>query len=142
MNFHTFGDRKNKAVVLIHGVLCPWQIWNAAAEHFKDDYYVVIPELDGHTQDEKSTFISVEDEVLKITDYIKNELGGKAFLLAGLSMGGRIAATVAKNKDIAIENLILDGAPLANVNGILKAVFKKNYKMIIAKSKARDRRVL
>lgn len=142
MVFHTFGNKENKAVVLIHGVLCPWQIWNDAITEFKDRYYVIVPELDGHTQNEKSTFISVDDEAAKITEYIRTELGGKVFLLAGISMGGRIAATAAKNKDIKIENLVLDGAPLEKINGLMKAVFKKNYKAIIARSKARDPKIL
>ena len=79
---------------------------------------------------------------MKITEYIRTELGGNVFLLAGLSMGGRIAATAAKSKDIKIENLVLDGAPLTRINGLMKAVFKKNYKVIIARSKARDPKIL
>lgn len=142
MIFHTFGDKENKAVILVHGVLCPWQIWTDAIEKFKEKYYVIVPELDGHTQNEKSTFISVDEEAAKITEYIRNELGGNVFLLAGLSMGGRIAATAAKSKGIKIENLVLDGAPLARINGLMKAVFKKNYKVIIARSKARDPKIL
>ena len=142
MFFHTFGDKENKAVILVHGVLCPWQIWTDVIEKFKEKYYVIVPELDGHTQSEKSAFISVDDEAAKITEYIKNELGGEVFLLAGLSMGGRIAATAAKSKDIKIGNLVLDGAPLTNINGLLKTVFKKNYKAIIEKSKARDPKIL
>lgn len=142
MFFHTFGDKENKAVILVHGVLCPWQIWTDVIEKFKEKYYVIVPELDGHTQSEQSTFKSVDDEAAIVTEYIRNELGGKVFLLAGLSMGGRIAATAAKSKDIKIDNLVLDGAPLTNINGLMKAVFKKNYKVIIAKSKARDPKIL
>lgn len=142
MIFHTFGDKANKAVILVHGMLNPWQIWTDAIEKFKEKYYVIVPELDGHTQSEKSVFLSVDDEAAKITEYIKNELGGEVFLLAGISMGGRIAATAAKSKDIKIGNLVLDGAPLTNINGLLKTVFKKNYKVIIQKSKARDPKTL
>jgi RNA polymerase sigma-70 factor (ECF subfamily) len=32
MLFHTYGDKNNKAVVLIHGMLTPYQIWNRAAQ--------------------------------------------------------------------------------------------------------------
>ena len=142
MIFHTFGDKANKAIILVHGMLNPWQIWTDAIEKFKEKYYVIVPELDGHTQSEKSAFLSADDEAAKITEYIKNELGGEVFLLAGLSMGGRIAATAAKSKDIKNDNLVLDGAPLTNINGLLKTVFKKNYKAIIEKSKARDPKIL
>ena len=30
MIFHTFGDNHNLAILLIHGVLTPWQIWEDA----------------------------------------------------------------------------------------------------------------
>ena len=142
MIFHTFGNKENKAVVLIHGVLTPWQIWNTAIDKFRSRYFVVVPELDGHTENEKTEFTSVTDEAAKIHEYIRDELGGKVYLLAGLSMGGRIAASVAKNEDIKIENLVLDGAPLAKINGLMKHIFKKNYNRIINKSKARDKKIL
>ncbi len=142
MIFHTFGNKANKAVVLIHGMLTPWQIWNTAIEKFKDDYYVIVPELDAHTEEEPTVFNSVEEEADKIREYIIKELDGQVFLLAGLSMGGRIAATIAKCKDLKIENLVLDGAPLANINGLMKFIFKKNYNSIIYRSKARDTKVL
>lgn len=141
MIFHTFGNKDNKAVMLIHGMLTPWQIWNRATEHFASEYYVVVPELDAHTEGEISTFNSVEEEAQRIGDYIRNELDGKVFLLAGLSMGGRIAATVASGRDIKIDNLVIDGAPLLKVNGLMKTIMKKNYISIIGKSRARDPKV-
>ena len=51
MIFHTFGDPSAKPVVLIHGMLNPWQLWEDAAEHFSKEYYVVVPELDAHTEE-------------------------------------------------------------------------------------------
>ena len=141
MDFHTFGNKQNRAVMLIHGMLTPWQIWKRAAEKFSEKYYVVVPELDAHTEDVKSSFISMEDEAQKIRGYIKRELNGEVFLLAGLSMGGRIAAVTAGKPDIRISRLVLDGAPLLKTNGILKDIMKKNYWNIISRSKARDIKV-
>ena len=80
MNFHTFGNKEGSAVILIHGMLTPWQIWNKAAEEFSGTHYVIVPELDGHTENEKSTVISIEDEARKITEYIREELGSKVFV--------------------------------------------------------------
>lgn len=138
MEFHTFGNKENSAVILLHGMLTPWQIWNKAAETFSEKYYVVVPELDAHTEDVKSSFISIEDEAQKICGYIKRELNGEVFLLAGLSMGGRIAAVTAEKPDIKISHLVLDGAPLLKTNGILKDIMKKNYRNIISRSKERE----
>lgn len=142
MIFHTYGNKENKAIILIHGVLTPWQIWNTAAEKFRKDYYVIVPELDAHTEDTPTVFHSVEEEAQRIIEYINSELNGHVFLLVGLSMGGRIAATVAKNEDITVETLVLDGAPLAKMNGLMKAVMKSNYKAIITKTKKHDPKVL
>ena len=88
MVFHTFGDSDNRALMLIHGMLTPWQIWEDAAEYFSREYYVVVPELDAHTEDEPSRFCSVEDEAEKIAAYATEHLGGRIDVLAGLSMGG------------------------------------------------------
>lgn len=142
MIFHTYGDKGNKAVVLIHGMLTPWQIWNTAAERFSKDHYVIVPELDAHTEETPTVFHSVEEEAQRIIEYINSELNGHVFLLAGLSMGGRIAATVAKNENITVETLVLDGAPLTKINGLMKAVMKSNYKAIITKTKKHDPKVL
>ena len=142
MIFHTYGKKEDKAVVLIHGMLTPWQIWNTAIKKFKRDYYVIVPELDAHTELNPTMFHSVEEEADKIRDYLKEEIGGKVFLLAGLSMGGRIAATLAKNEEMKIGDLVLDGAPLAKMNGLMKAVLKTNYRTIINKTKQRDAKLM
>jgi len=141
MEFHSYGNRENKAVILLHGMLTPWQIWNDAIERFKEKYYVIVPELDGHTQSEKSTFISVDDEAAKITEYIREALGGEVYLLAGLSMGGRIAAQIALDQSLRIDNLIIDGAPLMKVNGLFKNIMKNNYHSILNKARSRDTKV-
>ena len=142
MIFHTYGNKENKAVVLIHGMLTPWQIWKTAAKKFRKDYYVIVPELDAHTELAPTVFHSVEEESKKLHDYIMKELNGEVFLLAGLSMGGRIAATLAKSEDLNIENLVLDGAPLTRVNILMKAIMKSNYKSIIMKSKMHDAKII
>lgn len=142
MKFHTFGDETHEAVLLIHGMLTPWQIWNEAIEYFRKDYFVIVPELDAHTEEEISLFQSVEAEVEKIKKYILNTTNGKVFLVCGLSMGGRIATILAEDENICINNLVLDGAPLGSVPGILKWVMKNNYLSIIRKSKQREPNVI
>ncbi|MBR4760136.1 MAG: alpha/beta hydrolase [Lachnospiraceae bacterium] len=142
MIFHTIGEKSKSAVLLIHGMLTPRQIWDTAAEHFSKEHYVIVPELDAHTLDEPSTFTSVENEAEKIRQYLMETTGGKLFLLAGLSMGGRIAAELAAMPGIETSYLILDGAPLSSMSGLLKGIMKANYKSIIRSSKKRDPKVL
>ena len=142
MNFHTFGSKENKVIVLIHGMLTPWQMWEEAINYFSANYYVVVPELDAHTQKEPSTFKTVEEEARLIKEYILENHNGKVYMICGLSMGGRIAAILAGTKGISTDYLVLDGAPLKKISAVLISVMKKNYISIIKKSKRRDPKLI
>ena len=142
MRFHTFGSDTNQAIVLIHGMLNPWPLWQQAIDAFSDEYYVIVPELDAHTEDASSRFETIEKEAEQIRQYLLAHCGGKVYAICGLSMGGRIAATLASLPGITTENLVLDGAPLCSVPKLLVGFMKKSYISIIRKSKQRDPKVL
>lgn len=142
MVFHTFGDKGNGAVVLIHGVLTPWQIWERQIEFFKEKYFVVVPALDGHIEEQASEYLSVDDEAEKIENYINKELGGSVFAVCGLSMGGVIANRLFERNNIKLRKLVLDGAPLVKISALSNKVMTVSYKSIIHKSKNRDAKTL
>ncbi len=142
MKFHTCGNDSGKTIVLIHGMLNPWQIWKEVSDAFSDEYYVIIPELDAHTQEETSEFISVDDEAAKICEYLCKNGRSTLYMICGLSMGGRIAAVLAGMPEISVENLILDGAPLLPMPKIMTAFMTKSYINIINRSKKRDPKVI
>ncbi len=77
MIFHTFGNTESKVIMLIHGMLTPRQIWEDAVSVLAKEYYVVVPELDAHTEDRPSSFLSAENEAEQIRDYIMQDFGGK-----------------------------------------------------------------
>ena len=127
MEFHTFGNKEDRLAVLVHGMLTPWQIWEKAAERFSKEYYVIVPELDAHTENEPSSFESIEDEAQIIKSYIMENADGKISLLCGLSMGGRIAATLAglPEKQIPYYLKIADNMELESIDKISDSVFSK-----------------
>ncbi len=142
MTFHTYGELSAPVMVLIHGVLTPWQIWEEHIAHYKDSFRVIAVELDAHDEDEASEFISVQDEAKKIEDYLIEGYEGRVFAVCGLSMGGVIAHEIWKNGRVHIEKLVMDGAPLKAMPNIAIKFMTGNYLKIIAKSKQRDPKTL
>ncbi len=129
-------------MILIHGVLTPWQIWKPQIDYFKDNYHVVVPALDAHIENEKSEFVSIEKEAEMIEEYVNNNFGGRVYALCGLSMGGKIANRIFERGNIKIDNLVLDGAPLVKGFAIAKVLMTMSYKSIVHKSKQRDKKTL
>ncbi|MEE0930573.1 MAG: alpha/beta hydrolase [Acutalibacteraceae bacterium] len=142
MKFHEFGNPKNQKIMLIHGVLTPWQIWKPQIEYFKRNYFVIVPALDGHIEECKSEFLSLEKEAEVIEKYYIEKYGREIFAVCGLSMGGAISYVLFKNKNLIIKNLVLDGAPLVPFGKLLTKVMTKNYIEIIHKSHQRDTKTL
>lgn len=142
MIIHSFGKEDKPVMILIHGILTPWQIWNAQIEYFKEEYYMLVVALDAHTEEESSEFISLSDEANKIEEYCYLNKINKIDVLVGLSLGGAIAQSIWKNQRIEIGNLILDGAPLVSFPKIIEKIMITSYLNIIHKSKMRDRKII
>lgn len=142
MQFHTFGEKKNPVMLLIHGMLTPWQIWEDVISCYSERYYVVVPALDGHIQEEPSEFLSVEEEARQMEQYVLEHCGKRVFAVMGLSLGGAIANQLFENRTLEIEKLVIDGGPLLPMNRMLKAVMTKQYLMLVRKSKQRDPKIL
>lgn len=137
MDFHSFGNIENPTMLLIHGVLTPWQIWNQQIEHFSKSYYVIAVALDAHTE-EPSEFISIEDEAYTIENFCINNEITTIDVLCGLSLGAAIAHLIWKNGKVNVNTLILDGAPLVPCGELIGNILTSFYVDIIKKSKARD----
>lgn len=142
MQFHVFGDAEKPKILLIHGVLTPWQVWNEHIEYYSKNYFVIVPALDAHTEEQPSEFISIEQEAEQIEHYLLQNKLDSVYAVCGCSMGGAIASLMWKNGRIKIQNLIMDGAPLVPAGSLLTNIMTNNYLNIIHKSKERDTKTL
>lgn len=129
-------------MVLIHGMLTPWQIWQPMAEAFGDRYYVLVIELSGHTQACDSTFEGLEAEAANIEHAILDAAHDTVEVMCGLSLGGVLAQEIWMRKRIPVRKLVLDGAPLLPFPRMYKRIMTASYLQIVHKSKARDARTL
>lgn len=138
MRFHTSGDAQAPVVVLIHGVLTPWQVWQHQIAAFQTKYHVIAVALDAHTEEETSKFHTIEQEAMEIADYLCQQGHTTVFAVCGISMGGVIAQALWKTGRLQIQNLVLDGAPLTGMPRLVTKLMADNYWRIIQKSKQRD----
>ena len=142
MRVHEFCKGDKPVMVLVHGVLTPWQIWNEQIEAFKENYNVYAVALNAHTEEEASEFVSLEQEVKEIEQYFLKQDIQTIHVLCGLSFGGVISHEIWKNGKLKVHNLVLDGAPLLPFPGIAKKMMEKSYVSIIRKSKIRDAKTI
>ena len=142
MEILEFGDKNKRKLVLIHGFQSPYQIWNPYIEHYKKDFYIIVPILPGHNPNQKDDFVSFAETAKEFEDYFISHHGKDVYAVYGMSMGGVLTATLWQNERLAIEKVIFDGAPLMTVNGIVKKIMLRFYLNITHKSQQRDKKTL
>lgn len=90
MEFVRIGDAKKPAAVLLHGGgLSTWSL-EAAAGLLAEDYCCILPVLDGHAGSDRA-YKSIEENARGILELADSETGGRAALLAGVSLGAQTA---------------------------------------------------
>ena len=138
MRFHTFGQPSSPVILLIHGMLTPWQIWGPQIAHFCRDHYVIAAALDAHTEEEPSEFRSIEEEADTIAAYLRSKKLTTLHAVCGISLGGAVACRLWQNSGLRIRHLVLDGAPIVRIPKAAEFVMTQNYLRIIRKSRLRD----
>lgn len=142
MRLHEFGKENAPVMVLIHGVLTPWQIWKPQVRAFEKDYHIFVVALSAHTEESASEFVSLEAEVAEIIQTLIAQGVAEIDTLCGLSLGGVIAHEIWRSEQLPIKHLVLDGAPLVPFPFKSGNIMAKNYINIIHRSKRRDPKVL
>ena len=142
MIVHEFVNGNKPCMILIHGVLTPWQIWTPQIDAFIDKYNIYVIALNAHTEEVESEFVSLTEESEEIIQYFEKNNIYTVDVLCGISLGGKIAHCIWKSCRLNINNLILDGAPLVSCPKFAINIMIKNYKDIIHKSKKRDPKVI
>ena len=130
MRFLTHGDANAPALMLIHGMANTPALFDPILPYLRD-YYVIVCELDGHSEEVRGEFRSVDDSCEKIEAYVWRELDGKLCGLLGFSLGGTIAVELLSRGKITVEKTILDAA--FNVSmGIMTFPFKWMFQTAVA----------
>lgn len=110
------GDRGKPAVVLLHSLGTSAALWEAQAEIFARDHFVICPEFRGHGLSEESrdplTIELLADDVVAILDGMSVE----NFALAGVSIGGMVAQVVAATAAGRVRALAIFDSSIASLD--------------------------
>ena len=123
------GDKTNKSLLLIHGMANTSDLFDPLLPYLKD-YYVIVCELDGHSEKEQGLFISATDSAQKIEEYVKDNLEGRLYGLLGFSLGGTIATELISRGYIEVERTVMDAAFVIKM-GIMTYPFKILFQVAI-----------
>ena len=100
MNYVEYGKINKDKIILLHGGGFSWWNYREIAEKLSEDYYVILPILDGHAGSDND-FSTIEKNAERIISFIDEQCGGSVLLIGGLSLGGQILLEIlSQRKDI------------------------------------------
>lgn len=127
MKFETVGNPDKRKVLFIHAMFMDARSFSSLVEYLKDDYFIIIPTLDGHDIENDSTFLSIYDEADKIINYLNYSGIKKLDFILGTSLGAIIALEVYGRNEIEIDKVYLDGGPFFVFGPLLKTFLSKKF---------------
>lgn len=133
MTFETLGNKNNPAVLLIHGMMCSAEECIPFGRYLSDEYYVIMPTLDGHGHD-GTDLLTVDKEAEKIIAYLKENGIRSLSLIQGSSMGAEIALEVrrqAGQNGIPTTLCFFDGGPFFHFTPWFRAIMRSRFKSLV-----------
>ena len=123
MYIHTFGNRSDKAVIILHPMgFLGTDLYEHFRPYFQNDYYYIVPDMGNHGNNTQE-FVSIDYEMKCLHRYlVKNGITNIEILL-GLSMGAAGALVLLRSKRLSFNKVYLDGAPVARLGFIMRRIF-------------------
>lgn len=132
--FARFGGQRDKpALLLLHGFPQTHAIWHRVAQHLKDDYFLVMPDLRGYGDSAKAPGLADHSNYSKramAQDMVElmAALGCEQFLLCGHDRGGRVSHRLALDHPQHVRKLcVIDIAPTLDMYNATDMTFARYY---------------
>ncbi|MBR2295315.1 MAG: alpha/beta hydrolase [Clostridiales bacterium] len=123
MYMHEFGDKDAPVILMLHPMgVTAQKIYDEIGSRFRGKYRLLIPDMGNHGE-EKSDYVSAEDEAGKICGYLKDNGITEVALIYGASMGAAVALNVITCPDVRFRSMYLDGAPIAKLGFLMSKAF-------------------
>lgn len=122
MFIHKFGNKTAPTVIILHPMgITGAKMYEAVGQKL-GNYCVIAPDMGNHAS-EKREFRSARAEAAALHDYLVRSERTKIKLLYGASLGAAAALKMLDYHDLDIENVYLDGAPVARLGFLMRNIF-------------------
>lgn len=127
MRFQTIGNYDRPKALLVHAMFMTSESFLTLVEYLKEDYFIIMPTLDGHEVEQDSIFLSIDDEVNKILTYLKQNKIGELDFILGTSLGAIIAFEVYHRNELHINKVFLDGGPFFKFGSLAEKIATNKF---------------
>lgn len=128
MKFETLGKRGNPAIVAIHGMFANSDSIKPFAELLSDEYYVILPTLNGHYPTSADYHNPVE-EATQIYEYLESNGITELALVQGTSLGASVALCMAAMNKIPCKSYFMDSVQLYKYGSLRRSI---SYSKLVA----------
>lgn len=139
MRIQTLGDSRKPVIIMLPGSFCQSASLKYLYERLTADYYVILPEYNGHY--ENSTFTTRQNEAKEVKEYILKSGIDHIRMLYGQSMGAEVTIELLRQlleSHIEVDHCFLDGAPCTKLSPMYKKVMYLKFKSMIGMIRKKD----
>ena len=126
MKVKTLGNSVNPAILMIPGMFCTGDMPEKIARFLENDYFIILPTLDGHHAEEP-VYHDKQTDGQKIAAWLHENRIEKLALLQGTSMGAEVALETARLLDIPVSHYLFDGGPFFHFPRPVRAMMALKY---------------
>ena len=122
MHIHKHGHDTAPTVIILHPMGITGEKMYEVVGSKLGDYCVLTPDMGNHASEQRD-FRSAAAEAAALHQYLVKRKKQTIRLLYGASLGAAVALNLLQYTDLKIENVYLDGAPVARLGLVMRTVF-------------------
>ena len=120
MQFETFGNKGNPAVLFFHAMGVTGASSEPVAEHLKERYFCIMPTSTVYCAGQK--YISKKDEMRQVENFLKEQGITQLAMVVASSIGADLAATFVSQTKIPVEHTFFDGGQFAQIKKSVRRI--------------------
>lgn len=124
-------NRGDKAILLIHGSRLSWNMWSEYVDYLSQDYFLILPVLEGYDFVNTSVFTTIEYCAAEIEEFCHGVYGDGVFAVCGFSLGGTIAALLYERKNLHFDKLVIESASLVPLNWVERFFYRRFFLYLV-----------